>query len=70
MKYREIKSRNSVTKDFGGLKQVKVEIPPNTCHPEANVQFRSLEQPPTWNCDQCGTVLLIETPVNTATIIE
>ena len=70
MRYRETKSRNSVTKDFGGHVQVKVKIPPNTCHPGENVQFRSLEKPPTWNCDKCGAVILVETPVNTATIIE
>jgi hypothetical protein len=69
-KYRETKSRNSVTKDFGGNVQVKVTIPANTCHPGANVAFHSLAKPPVWKCAQCGGVLLVETPVNTATIFE
>jgi hypothetical protein len=69
-KYKETKSRNSVTKDFGGKVEVKTKIPPNTCHPGANIEFRSLATPPTWNCAQCGGVLLVEKPVNTAMISE
>jgi len=49
-KYKETKSRHSVTKDFGGKVQVKTHIPRNTCHPGEPVQFRSQEKPPTWNC--------------------
>ena len=70
MSYEEIKSRNSVTKNFGGRVEVKVKIPANTCHPGENVEFHSQEKPPTWKCAKCGKVLLIETPVNTATIFE
>ena len=70
MKYKETKSRNSVTKDFGGKRQVKIKIPPNTCHPGANVQFHSLANPPKWTCEKCGGVLLVETVVNTAEITE
>ena len=68
--YKEIKSRNSLTKDFGGKVQVKTKIPPNTCHPGENIEFRSQAKPPTWNCAKCGGVLLVETPVNKATITE
>jgi hypothetical protein len=70
MKYKETKSRNSVTKDFGGTVQVKTKIPPNTCHPGENIEFRSMEKPPTWNCAKCGKVLLVEKPVNSATVFE
>jgi hypothetical protein len=71
MKYKETKSRNSVTKDFGGRVQVKTKVPPNTCHPGESIQFRSQEKPyPTWNCAKCGNVLLIEKIVNTATVYE
>lgn len=69
-KYREIKSRNSVTKDFGGRVEVRTKLPANTCHPGENVQFRSLDRPPKWVCGKCGGVLRIETPVNTADITE
>ena len=69
-KYRETKSRHSVTKDFGGEVQVKSKIPVNTCHPDANVEFRSQEKPPTWNCAKCGGVLRRETVVNTAIVAE
>jgi hypothetical protein len=68
VKYKEIKSRNSVTKDFGGRVEVKVKIPANTCHPKANVEFHSLAKPPVWKCAQCGGVLLVEKSVNTAII--
>jgi len=57
MKYREIKSRNCVTKDFGRQVKVTVKIPANTCHPGVNVEFRSQEKPPTWNCEKCGSGL-------------
>lgn len=69
-KYKEIKSRHSVTKDFGGTVQVKTKIPPNTCHPGEDIQFRSLEKPPTWNCAKCGGVLRVEKVVNTALVDE
>ncbi len=69
-KYAEVKSRNSVTKDFGGKVEVKTTIPTNTCHPGENIEFHSLEVPPVWKCAKCGGVLLVETPVNTATIFE
>lgn len=69
-KYREIKSRHSVTKDFGGKVEVKVDIPPNSCHPGDPVQFRSQHTPPTWNCEKCGGVLRVESVVNTALITE
>jgi len=69
-KYRETKSRHAVTKDFGGEVEVKTRIPANTCHPGENVQFLSLEKPPTWNCAKCGGVLRAETVVNTATVTE
>lgn len=67
-KYREIKSRNSVTKITGRRVQVRTKIPPNTCHPGENIEFRSQAKPPTWNCAKCGKVLRTETPVNTATV--
>jgi hypothetical protein len=70
LKYEERKSRNSVTKDFGGKVEVKTTIPANTCHPGENVEFHSLESPPTWKCAKCGGVLLVEKVVNRATIIE
>jgi hypothetical protein len=70
VKYNETKSRNSVTKDFGGRREVKIKIPPNTCHPGANVQFHSQANPPKWTCEKCGGVLLVETVVNTAEITE
>jgi len=70
MKYKETKSRNSVTKDFGGKVEVRTEIPPNTCHPGENIEFHSLEKPPVWKCAKCGGVLLVEKPVNTAIISE
>ena len=69
-RYTETKSRNSVTKDFGGTVEVKTKIPRNTCHPGANIQFRSQDKPPTWNCAECGKVLLVETPVNKVTVFE
>jgi hypothetical protein len=69
-KYKEVKSRNSVTKDFGGKVEVKTKIPKNTCHPGAKIEFHSLATPPRWKCAQCGGVLLIEKPVNTAVIAE
>jgi hypothetical protein len=62
MKYKETKSRNSVTKDFGGKVQVKIKIPPNTRHPGQNVEFRSQEKPyPTWNCAKCGKASALST---------
>ena len=69
-KYKETKSRHSVTKDFGRKVQVKTDIPRNTCHPGEPVQFRSQEKPPTWNCEKCGGLLRVETVVNTALITE
>jgi ribosomal protein S27AE len=69
-KYREIKSRNSVTKDFGRRVEVRTKPPKNTCHPGATIQFHSLDKPPKWTCGKCGGVLLVETPVNTAEITE
>jgi hypothetical protein len=68
--YKETKSRNSVTKDFGGRVTVKTKIPPNTCHPGENIEFRSLATPPTWNCAKCGKLILEETPVNQAYVSE
>ena len=70
MKYKETKSRNSTTRDFGGRVQVKTKIPPNTCHPNEGVSFHSLAHPPKWTCSKCGKVLLVETPVNSATVFE
>ena len=70
MRYKETKSRNSVTKDFGGKREVKIKIPPNTCHPGENVQFHSLDNPPKWTCAKCGGVLLVEKVVNSATVVE
>jgi hypothetical protein len=70
MKYKETKSRNSVTKDFGGIREVKTKIPENNCHPGANVQFHSLDNPPKWTSEKCGGVLLVEKVVNTAEITE
>jgi hypothetical protein len=67
-KYKETKSRNSITKDFGGKVQVRVKIPANTCHRGESVEFHSLEKPPAWYCAKCGKVLLVETPVNEAFI--
>lgn len=69
-KYKEIKSRNSVTKDFGGKVEVKVKIPANTCHPGQNVEFHSMDKPPKWTCAECGKVLLVEKVVNTASVTE
>lgn len=69
-RYKEIKSRNSLTKDFGRKVEVKTRIPVNTCHPGENVSFHSLDNPPKWTCAKCGKVLLTETPVNTAIIQE
>jgi hypothetical protein len=69
-RYTEIKSRNSVTKIDGNKVQVKVPIPANTCHPGENIEFRSLAQPPTWNCAKCGKLLRAEAPVNRAVIFE
>jgi len=69
-KYREIKSRHSVTKDFGGEVQVNIDIPANTCHPGENVEFHSQEKPPTWKCAKYGGVLRVEKVVNTALITE
>lgn len=68
--YREIKSRNSTTKDFGAKVQVRTKIPANTCHRGENIEFHSLETPPTWHCAKCGKVILVETPVNDAIIME
>jgi hypothetical protein len=70
MKYKETKSRGSTTKDFGGRREVKITIPTNTCHPKANVQFHSLDNPPKWTCAECGGVILVEKVVNTAHITE
>jgi len=70
MKYKETKSRNSVTKDFGGRREVKIKIPASSCHPGANVQFHGLDNPPKWTCGECGGVLLVEKVVNTAEITE
>jgi hypothetical protein len=70
MRYKETKSRHSVTKDFGGKVTVATRIPVNTCHPGESVQFRSLDIPPTWNCGKCGTVIRVEKPVNEALIHE
>jgi hypothetical protein len=69
-RYKETKSRNSITKDFGGQVEVKTTVPKNTCHPGENTQFRSLDVPPTWNCAKCGKVLRVEKAVNSATILE
>ena len=70
IKYRETKSRNSTTKNFGGKVEVRIKIPPNTCHRGENVEFHSLETPPAWYCAKCGKVLLVETVVNDALISE
>ena len=67
-RYKETKSRHSVTKDFGGKVTVATKIPANTCHPRESVQFRSLDTPPTWNCAKCGKVIRVEKPVNEAFI--
>jgi|GEM_PF-1642441 hypothetical protein len=68
-KCKETKSRNSVTKDFGGRVQVRTKIPSNTCRPGQNVEFRTQEKPyPTWNCAKCGKVLLVEKTVNAAMV--
>jgi hypothetical protein len=32
MRYKETESRNSVTRDFGGRREVRIKIPVNTCH--------------------------------------
>jgi hypothetical protein len=69
-KYRETKSRNSRTKDFGGRVQVEITIPPNKCHPGENVSFHSLDKPPKWTCAKCGQTILVETVVNDAQISE
>ncbi|MGA2887402.1 MAG: hypothetical protein ABSE51_05070 [Terracidiphilus sp.] len=69
-KYRETKSRNSITKDFGGKVEVRTKIPKNTCHNGAEVQFHALERPPLWTCAKCGKALLVETSVNDALISE
>jgi ribosomal protein L37AE/L43A len=69
-KYRETKSRNSTTKDYGGKVEVKITIPKNTCHPGENVQFHSQDKPPIWTCAKCGKTLLVETVVNDALISE
>ena len=68
--YREIKSRHSVTKDFGSRITVQTKIPQNTCHPGETIQFRSQDRPPTWNCGKCGKVLRVEKTVNEAVIHE
>jgi hypothetical protein len=67
--YREIKSRNSVTRDYGGRVEVETKIPPNTCHPREIIQWHSLAKPPIWTC-ACGKTLLVETVVNDAIISE
>jgi len=69
-KYKEIKSRHSVTKDFGERVTVGTTIPANTSHRGEAVQFRSLDKPPTWNCAKCGKVIRVEKPVNEAFIHE
>ena len=69
-KYRETKSRHSVKRNFGGRVQAKTKIPVNTCHPGEDIEFRSQEKPPTWNCAKCGGVLRVETVVNTAVVTE
>jgi hypothetical protein len=69
-RYKEIKSRNSVTRITGNRVEVKIKLPPNTCHPNENRNFHSLGNPPFWTCAKCGGVLLIEKPVNTALITE
>jgi len=68
--YRETKSRNSITKDFGDKVEVRTRIPVNTCHRGENVQFRSMDNPQVWTCAKCGKVLLVETKVNEALISE
>jgi hypothetical protein len=60
--YREIKSRNSMAKDFGGRVQVNTNIATHTCHPHADVVFHRLATPPTWHRAECDGVLLIERP--------
>lgn len=67
-RYKETKSRHSVTKDFGDKVTVGTTIPANTCHPGENVQFRSRDNPPTWNCAKCGKEIRVEKPVNEAFI--
>jgi hypothetical protein len=69
-RYEETKSKNSITKDFGSNVTVGTKIPHNTCHPGATIKFHSREKPPTWNCGECGKVILVETSVNTAVIFE
>jgi hypothetical protein len=69
-KYRETKSRNSTTKNFGNKVEVRTKIPANTCHRGENVQFHSLDKPPFWSCAKCGKALLVETTVNEALISE
>lgn len=68
--YRETKSRNSTTKDFGGKVEVRTRIPVNSCHRGENVQFHSMDKPPVWTCAKCGKILLVETKVNEALISE
>jgi hypothetical protein len=67
-RYRETKSRNSITEDYGGKVQVRTKVPQNTCHPGENVNFHSLNKPPIWTCAKCGGALLVETVVNEAFI--
>jgi hypothetical protein len=39
----------------------EVTVPVNTCHPGANVEYRSQAKPfPTWNCVQCGKVISVD----------
>jgi hypothetical protein len=68
--YKETKSRNSITKDFGGRVEVGIKIPKNTCHPGEGASFHSLEKPPFWTCNKCGKKIFIETIVNEANIHE
>jgi hypothetical protein len=68
--FKETKSRNSTTKDFGGKVEVRTKIPANTCHRGENVEYHSLEKPPVWKCAKCGKVLLVETTVNEAIITD
>jgi hypothetical protein len=69
-KYRETKSRNSIRKVAGNKVTVRTKIPANTCHPGVGVRYHAEGKPPTWYCQQCGKVILVETPVNNAVIIE
>jgi hypothetical protein len=69
-KYRETKSRNSITKDYGGKVTVRTKLPANTCHPGTNVSFHSMNKPPIWTCAKCGKILLVETVVNEAVITD